>query len=70
MPFIFLFMQVLDFFFKYCICSRLRVGEKMELRGFIYEESLKGGLLNLPPETVGLVITLICTDIMGSRAVE
>lgn len=57
-------------FLKYCICGRLRIGEKMELWGFIYEESSKRRLLNLPPETERLVITLICTDIMGSHAVE
>lgn len=67
--YIFIYASV-GFFFQYCICGRLRIGEKMELWGFIYEESSKRRLLNLPPETLRLVITLICTDIMGSRATE
>ena len=68
--YIFIYASVGLFFFKYCVCGRLRIGEKMELWGFIYEESSKRRLLNLPPETEGLVITLICTDIMGSHPIE
>lgn len=62
--YIFIYASV-GVFLKYCVCGRLRIGEKMKLRSFIYEESSKRRLLNLPPETARLVITLICTDIMG-----
>lgn len=64
MPFIFSFMQMLDslflFFLKYCVCKTENWGENETLRLCLQ----RGRLLNLPPETMRLVVTLMRTDIL------